>query len=192
MTKSIREMTGEELYIKYGDLVEKNSLYIQKKYFWIISKEEAIQVGWAGLLLLAKKYEPIAEDESNIEALISLRVQGAIKDSVRKITGVKKAGDLYHYSVRKFEIALEDLESTQVENILGHNDPEVSEVHFDKLVEPLKSTREKEVIRLLYLYDKNSREASEILEISESRVSQVHQKALNTLKDYQKRTRYAA
>jgi len=192
MTNQIKNMSNEELYANYHEHVARSCLITWKKYDWVLPPNDAIQIGWLALINMMKNYEPMENGTSeDFLALSGMRVSGAVKDEVRKIGGVKKVKGKEIYTIRHFELSLEDTESSRADLSLYSTDPEEPEVPLEELVGMLKD-QQKEVIRGMYRYEKTMTEIAVYLNVSESRVSQIHKEALAKLRRKHGVLRYAA
>lgn len=122
--------------------------------------------GWAALCLAADRFD--AERAPAIWPYAWRRVRGAMRDLVR---------DALPFTSRHFAtpFRLESLDALAAEN----TEPQVDT--FDKLVAPL-APRDRELFRLLYVYDWPMHRAGEALGVTESRVSQLHTAGLARLR----------
>jgi len=192
MTNYIKNMSNEELYANYHEHVARSCLITWKKYDWVLPPNDAIQIGWLALIKMMENYEPLENGTpEDFLALSGMRVSGAVKDEVRKIGGVKKVKGREIYTIRHFELPIDDLDGSTPDLSLYSVDPESPEVPLEELVGVLKD-QQKEVIRGIYRYDKKMSEIALYLNVTESRVSQIHKEALFKLRRKHGGLRHAA
>lgn len=194
MTNNIKNLTNEELYTKYNKHVEKYCRITQNKYHWVITIDEAIQVGWVGLIKMMQNYQPLENStEADFLFLSSIRVSGAVKDEVRRLSGVKKSGDKVSYNIRKFETYIEELSETQaLPRSLYSIDPEMPSRSVNDMLGVLKDQQQIMVLRLYYTYDKTYSEIADISSVNVGRISQIHKAAIAKLRWYEKVNKHAA
>ena len=122
------------------------------------------------------------------ETYASLRIRGAILDQIRKMDWIPRS---LRQKQKRIEAAMAKIESET-----GHI---ASDIRLDAFIFPCQSAsssivisnsaaidslteKERSVVVLYYYEDMTLKEISLTLEVSESRVSQLHTKALNKMK----------
>jgi RNA polymerase sigma factor (sigma-70 family) len=183
MTIKIKDMTNNELYVKYGELIKGAAYNAQYKYTWAIDKDEAEQVGWIAFLRIKDSYDPKAKN-SNFEAFVSIRVRGSVIDEVRKRTTRRKMIEGKTTQIPLGDVHFEDMDTVEKERILYVKDPEITSEHFEDLINFLSNENHKKIIRWIYQYEMPISEIGLNLGICESRVSQIHKEILGNIRRY--------
>lgn len=183
MTINIKDKTSQELYYEYNQLVEAMACKAQAKYWWGISRETAIQVGWEAFIRAKEDFKTAEDlgDKSNFNGFVGMRIYGAVIDEMRKNTIHRKMVDGKFISIPKKYVYFSNMEQEEIDNILHYTTP-TEYVHIDKLLAPLKDELYQFIIRCIYQYDLPLKHIADCLNLSESRISQIHIKALSKLR----------
>lgn len=113
----------------------------------------------------------------NIKTYLRYRIDGEIKDSVRKITKSRSINGNPKFVYN----------SQLINEILVYDGR--CEIYKETLANEIRtlfsvfSSRDKKILELLYSNDLNIREVSKQMNISQSRVSQINDKCINILKE---------
>lgn len=186
-------LTSNELYNEYNDFVTRIATRARNKYWWAITEETAIQVGWEAFIRAQEKFLGTEDlgDSSNFYAYMGLKVHWAVVDEVRrkKVIRQRTGGKLVNIS--KKNLYFEDMERNEMESLLRYDDPE-DQVPFDEILSPIKDKKHEYILRGIYQYDLTMASLADTLGISESRVSQIHQTALSKLRRHHSKIDYAA
>ena len=167
----------EQLIIEYAQLVRlvagRLSMYLGHN----VEYDDLVSYGIFGLIDAIDKFN--LEKNVKFETYASLRIRGAILDQIRKMDWIPR-------TVRQRQRKIDESGPEPVMDA-AHNShyaqPEeivTQEELKTMLVKSLDNLTEKErrVIELYYYEDLTLKEISNILEVSESRVSQLHTKGL--------------
>ena len=192
MMTDISKLTSNELYDKYNDLVSATAINAKNKYWWAISKEAAIQIGWMAFIR-AKEDFRTAEDlgeKSNFNAYVGMRIYGAVVDEVRRRQIRKTMVNGKRVIIPKRLISFEDMETHEMESILRYDDPE-DYISFDEIIALLDDKKFEFILRGIYQYELTMSHLADSLGVSESRISQLHKNALSKLRRKHSKIDYA-
>lgn len=220
----------EQLIIEYAPLVKYIAGRLSIHIGYRIEYEDLISYGIFGLIDAIDKFD--CSKGVKFETYASLRIRGAIIDSIRKMdwvprtlrqknkqleqamkelemeygrepteaelaeklmVSVHEARELIKKSSVLSLVSLDDyLNQNHEDSILSSKNAQIDtpESQYDKkeiknmLVDAIDklSEREKKVVTLYYFEDLTLKEISRIMEVSESRISQIHSKAVLRLK----------
>ena len=196
----------EQLIIEYAPLVKlvagKLSMYLG----YNVEFDDLVGYGVFGLIDAIDKFD--YGKGVKFETYASLRIRGAILDQIRKMDWIprtvrQKQKEL-DGAYRKIEertgkpatdeqvaeelgISVDELDDLQNETKVTNMQPEkvVEKSELKRLLLEVLQTltdKEKKVITLYYYEELTLKEISRVLEVSESRVSQLHSKALIKMK----------
>ncbi|WP_448589595.1 sigma-70 family RNA polymerase sigma factor [Thermodesulfobium sp.] len=196
------------LALNYLPLVKRVAAKIYTSIQGKVEFEELLNYGIFGLLTSIERFEEFRN--LKFETFATHRIRGAILDGLRQIDPLKRGT---RSKVKKIDKAISDLKSslgrepndkdiadylniTQEELLdwyaeidapsIFQNDASNSEKSYIDLSMAIESLdeREKQIIDLYYYEDLSLDEIAKILNISISRVSQIHGKALIKLKSH--------
>ena len=175
-----RPETREQLILEYAPLVKAVAGRLSMYLGYNVDYEDLVSYGIFGLIDAIDKFDCLKEVK--FETYASLRIRGAILDrqSQMKITGLISLNeymdqgsdvsqDYSRHMTARFDGPEESVEKEELTKVLG----EALELLTEK---------EKKVVTLYYYEDLTLKEISNILEVSESRVSQLHTRALQKMK----------
>jgi RNA polymerase sigma factor for flagellar operon FliA len=202
----VDQMPQGELVLKHADLVKRIAYHLVSRMPPNVDVDDLIQSGMIGLLDAAKHYS--ATKGANFETYAGIRIRGAMLDEVRKSDWTPRS---VHRNMRQMADVVRKIENAKGQDAsrrlfsfdqMGSNEDESSPADharderpgpFDHIedagfrsalvaaIEGLPE-REKLVLSLYYDEDMNLREIGEVLEVSESRVCQIHGQALVRLR----------
>ena len=197
----------EQLIMEYARLVKivagRLSMYLGNN----VEYDDLVGYGIFGLIDAIDKFD--YGKNVKFETYASLRIRGSILDQIRKMDTGKVATD--EEVAKELDISVDELNNwqgqTKASNIISLEEyiDSGSEVRVSagnterfmqpeqvmekdelkkKIVEAIEELTEKEksVITLYYYEEMTLKEISMVLDVSESRVSQLHTKALNKMK----------
>ena len=177
----------EQLIIEYAQLVRlvagRLSMYLGHN----VEYDDLVSYGIFGLIDAIDKFN--LEKNVKFETYASLRIRGAILDQIRKMDWIPRT---VRQRQRKIDEAIKNIElrtgktanDADLAKELSISEDELcfclSQIKKTFFVLALDNLTEKErrVIELYYYEDLTLKEISNILEVSESRVSQLHTKGL--------------
>ena len=195
----------EKLILEYAGLVKIVAGRLGMYLGYTVEYDDLVGYGIFGLIDAIDKFE--LSKGVKFETYASLRIRGAIIDQIRKMDWIPRT---IRQKQKKIETAMQELERelgrTPNSEELAEYLEEGSDVHtepsgrprFDQpeqvvdrqetkriLAEAIDKLTEKEqkVIALYYFEELTLKEISNVLEVSESRVSQLHTKALKKMKE---------
>ena len=164
----------EALIIKYSPLVkyEANRIYVNMSSHENMELQDLVGFGSFGLIDAINKYNPNEDIKFKTYALT--QISNAIYDGLREI-------DYPPCSINDVWYAGDD-SNDKTEYVAERENTK------NKIVDALKKLpeKEKQVIILYYYYDLTLKEVANILEVPESKISQLHTKAINDIKDLYK------
>ena len=188
----------EKIIIEYAPLVRVVAGRLSMYLGYNVEYEDLVSYGIFGLIDAIDKFD--RGKDVKFETYASLRIRGSILDQIRKMDWIPRT---VRQKRKKIEEAIKQIETKTGRNVISLNEfveqggepvmdaknnshfiqPEesVQEEELKKvLMESLEllTEKEKKVILLYYYEDLTLKEISSILEVSESRVSQLHTKAL--------------
>jgi RNA polymerase sigma factor FliA len=203
----VGEVPQHELVIKHADLVKRIAYHLVSRMPPNVEVDDLIQSGMIGLLDAAKHYS--ATKGANFETYAGIRIRGAMLDEVRKSDWTPRS---VHRNMREMAEVVRKIENTKGQDAascrlfsfdqMGSSEDESSPADharderpgpFDHIQDAgfrdalagaigTLPEREKLVLSLYYDEDMNLREIGEVLEVSESRVCQIHGQALIRLR----------
>ena len=173
----------DELIVEYAQLVKLVAGRLNMYLGYNVEYDDLVGYGIFGLIDAIDKFD--YGKNVKFETYASLRIRGAILDQIRKMDWIPRS---LRQKQKRIEAAMAKIESET-----GHiaSDEELAaelEITIEELkkmmVRAIDSLTEKErsVVVLYYYEDMTLKEISLTLEVSESRVSQLHTKALNKMK----------
>ena len=195
----------DELIVEYAQLVKLVAGRLNMYLGYNVEYDDLVGYGIFGLIDAIDKFD--YGKNVKFETYASLRIRGAILDQIRKMDWIPRS---LRQKQKRIEAAMAKIESetghiASDEELAAEFTEAGSEVkmesagnsHFDQpeeaiekeelkkmMVRAIDSLTEKErsVVVLYYYEDMTLKEISLTLEVSESRVSQLHTKALNKMK----------
>ena len=158
----------EKIIIEYAPLVRVVAGRLSMYLGYNVEYEDLVSYGIFGLIDAIDKFD--RGKDVKFETYASLRIRGSILDQIRKMDWIPRT---VRQKRKKIEEAIKQIETKTGRNAL---EEELKKVLMESL--ELLTEKEKKVILLYYYEDLTLKEISSILEVSESRVSQLHTKAL--------------
>ena len=202
-----RPETREQLILEYAPLVKVVAGRLSMYLGYNVDYEDLVSYGIFGLIDAIDKFDCLKEVK--FETYASLRIRGAILDQIRKMDWIPRT---IRQRQKKIDAVIKEVEQTTGRSatdediamglglsaeeyldwqsqmkITGFDGPEES-VEKEELTKvlgealELLTEKEKKVVTLYYYEDLTLKEISNILEVSESRVSQLHTRALQKMK----------
>ena len=196
----------EQIIIEYSQLVKLVAGRLSMYLGYTVEYEDLVSYGIFGLIDAIDKFD--CDKNVKFETYASLRIRGAILDQIRKMDWIprsvrqkQKRIDAAYSKIEteygrtatdeelaaEMEISLDEFYAwqgqTKITNLVSLDELEKEELtgmiaeSLDQLTE-----KEKKVVMLYYYEDMTLKEISAVLEVSESRVSQLHTKALAKMK----------
>ncbi|MDA3861792.1 MAG: sigma-70 family RNA polymerase sigma factor [Melioribacteraceae bacterium] len=187
------EVLKKQLLLCYTNLVHYVIHHSKFVNLNIFDSRDYFQFGIEGLSEAVERFDP--QYGTKFETYAIQRIRGKIIDELRKaqikprFSLFDEPGDPYFSNVsmdRSFGVddgnSLHDLipsETQQPEEIAEKNEIK------DRLLESIKGLNERDrlIITLYYFESLNYREISEVLDITVSRISQIHSRILESLKE---------
>ena len=163
----------ENLYDEYSEYVARVSCGVARKYFWLMSRDEAIQIGWEAFLSVVNRYDGTS---AALTTFASHRIRGAILDEIRKLTGKKVKGKWANNG----KVMLDEMESDAIATLLVHQDKH-PDVGVNKLMAPISNERHRFVVVMHYSCEMSFSRIADMLGVTESRAYQIHCEALTKL-----------
>lgn len=172
--------------VKYEAFKIKSYLNMNIVYTYVIKNiidfGDLVGFGFFGLLYAVERYNP--NKDIKFKTYARLRIKGYIYDGLRKMLPPIRYYDITEYILRFSIISLNEI-SHYIENKIT---PEylLEKKEIKKgVIDALKKLpqREYEVLELYYYELLTLKEISNIFRISDRRVSQIHGKAMQDLKD---------
>ena len=148
----------------------------------IIDFEDLVGFGFFGLLYAVERYNP--NKDIKFKTYARLGIKGTIYDELRKMLPPIRYYDITEYILRFSTISLNEI-SRYIENkITPEYLLEKKEIKKE-VIDALKKLPQIEykVLKLYYYKELTLKEIVNIFEVSERRVSQIHGKAMQDLKD---------
>ena len=172
----------EQLIAEYAQLVKLVAGRLSMYLGYNVEYDDLVGYGIFGLIDAIDKFD--YSKNVKFESYASLRIRGAILDELNSWQGQTKASNLIsldEYTETGSEAKIESVTNThfdQPEEVLEKEELKI------KLTEAINSLTEKErnVITLYYYEEMTLKEISLVLNVSESRVSQLHTKALGRMR----------
>ena len=188
-----RPETREQLILEYAPLVKVVAGRLSMYLGYNVDYEDLVSYGIFGLIDAIDKFDCLKEVK--FETYASLRIRGAILDQIRKMDWIPRT---IRQRQKKIDAVIKEVEQTMDQGSDVSQDysrhttarfdgPEES-VEKEELTKvlgealELLTEKEKKVVTLYYYEDLTLKEISNILEVSESRVSQLHTRALQKMK----------
>ena len=197
-TKNPTQEMREQIIIEYAPLVKivagRLSMYLGGN----VEYEDLVSYGVFGLIDAIDKFD--TNKDVKFETYASLRIRGSILDQIRKMDWIPRT---VRQRQRKIDEAIKSLEArtgkTPTDEMLaeelGVSGEEllswqsqlkvIAETELKRMLKDamqLLTEKEQKVILLYYYEDLTLKEISRVLEVSESRISQLHTKALQKMK----------
>ena len=180
------QVLREQLIIEYSQLVKlvagRLSMYLGHN----VEYDDLVSYGIFGLIDAIDKFD--LTKNVKFETYASLRIRGAILDQIRKMDWIPRT---VRQRQKKMDDAIKQIEMRTGKTVtdeelareLGLTEDELgnwqSQLKATNLVSlDLLTEKERKVIELYYYEEMTLKEISKILEVSESRISQLHTKAL--------------
>ena len=164
------------LYEKYNSFVRKTSLHMHKRFYWSFDPEEIIQIGWERFMKAYKNFKGDEETELvKFYKYMRFKIQNGIIDEVRAKNGRYEKIQ----RVKRCEFIEDNL--TQCDHVLQEDFKYPKDISFKSIINNLDK-KQRNVLSLYYIWDKNQREIGETLNITESGVCLLRKKALKELK----------
>ena len=188
----------EQLILEYAPLVKVVAGRLSMYLGYNVEYEDLVSYGIFGLIDAIDKFDYLKEVK--FETYASLRIRGAILDQIRKMDWIPRT---IRQKQKKIEAVIKEVEQSTGNEYMEQGSDisqdyrrhtsshfEAPEERIEKeelakvLGEALQLLTEKEqkVITLYYYEELTLKEISNILEVSESRVSQLHTRALKKMK----------
>ena len=187
----------EKLILEYSPLVKVVAGRLSMYLGYNVEYDDLVGYGIFGLIDAIDKFDPTKEVK--FETYASLRIRGSILDQIRKMDWIPRT---IRQKQKKIEAAIKEIEDVvslnefieqggseaPFENSYSRYDGpeevyekgELKEVLMQAL--EMLTEKEQKVILLYYYEELTLKEISRVLEVSESRISQLHTKALQKMK----------
>ncbi len=186
--KNPKEELKKKIILQYSNLVHYVIHHSKLNIFNdIIDERDYFQFGIEGLSEAIDRFDP--EFGTKFETYAIQRIRGKIIDELRKIKIKSKVNDIQLQTIFLDASINSDDNSTyhevipseteNPEEIFGHSETK------EMILEALNKLNERErlVIILYYYEDLNYKEIAKLLKITVSRVSQIHSKVMEELKN---------
>ena len=198
----------EKLILEYAGLVKIVAGRLGMYLGYTVEYDDLVGYGTFGLIDAIDKFDALKGVK--FETYASLRIRGAILDQIRKMDWIPRTlrqkqrkletacqklesehgrAGTEEELAKELEISLEELGSWQnqmkVTNLVSLDEKAVEKEELKRqLMEALESLteNEKKVILFYYYEELTLKEISRILEVSESRISQLHTKGLQKMR----------
>lgn len=179
----------KRIILQYTNLVH---YVIQRSHLiaqTVMNEDDYFQIGVEGLSEAIERYDPAYG--TKFETYAIPRIKGKIMDELRRIHAKAMVGEERKQFAKMFSLSEQynDEEGSQLYELLpDENDTPEEEYNKNELremvVEALKALPERErlIITLYYYENLSYKEISELLSITISRVSQIHTKVIEKLK----------
>ncbi len=190
--KNPNESLKRQIIVNYTNLVHyviQNSHFVNLN---VVEEKDYFQFGVEGLSEAIDRFDP--DFGTKFETYAIQRIRGKIIDELRKLQ-IKPRNNFDEQGNRKYSnISLDYNTSSDdgysLHEILPSDEPKPEE-EFQKsedkelLKEAIKNLTERErlIISLYYYENLNYKEIAEVLDVSVSRISQLHSKVMNKLKE---------
>jgi RNA polymerase sigma factor for flagellar operon FliA len=184
-------------------LVKRIALHLLARLPSSVELDDLQQAGLLGLLSAVRSYSP--DQGASFETYAGIRIKGAMLDELRKLSWAPRS---VHEKARKMAQAVRDVEARNngqasdaeiaqemlfIEDAGVEDDQEADENPAEMMEdERFRSAltavidglpeRERMVMALYYQEELNLKEVGLVLEVSESRVSQIHSQALTRIR----------
>ena len=184
-----RPETREQLILEYAPLVKAVAGRLSMYLGYNVDYEDLVSYGIFGLIDAIDKFDCLKEVK--FETYASLRIRGAILDQIRKMDWIPRT---IRQRQKKIDAVIKEVEqttgrsATDSRHMTARFDGPEESVEKEELTKvlgealELLTEKEKKVVTLYYYEDLTLKEISNILEVSESRVSQLHTRALQKMK----------
>ncbi|MDO7019342.1 sigma-70 family RNA polymerase sigma factor, partial [Brachyspira innocens] len=195
----------EALIIKYSPLVkyEANRIYVNMSSHENMELQDLVGFGSFGLIDAINKYNPNEDIKFKTYALtqISNAIYDGLIDAINKYNPNEDI-KFKTYALTQISNAIYDglreidYPPCSINDVWYAGDDSNDKTEYvaerentkNKIVDALKKLpeKEKQVIILYYYYDLTLKQVANILEVPESKISQLHTKAINDIKDLYK------
>ncbi len=196
----VEGLTKSELILKYGERVRVIARRIASSLPQSVDPEDLVSVGFMGLMNAADRFD--ASKGAKFSTYAEFRIRGAILDELRNQDWIPKP---VRAKIKKDEATAKKLGPLMLVNYGDLNeDPALEEkmtehaggekatpytmasrsdakAWMDRMMADL-SENERRVLSMYYYRELNLREIAQILELTESRISQIHSQAIFKLK----------
>ena len=179
----------EKIVEKYIPLVKYLASRIMLGKTKYIEYEDLVSYGIVGLLDAINRYD--SSKGMKFSSYATLRIKGAMIDEIRKNRPISKGA---MDKLAKYNESVERLQN------IFMREPSIKEIAIDLeynekleiLSEAIEKLKEKDKLILnLYYYEKFTlKEIGQVLEVSESRVCQLHSRAIRNLREIMKKKNY--
>lgn len=221
------DLSPDELVRRYSPLVYRIAKRVRRRTGYAVELDDLVCEGTIGLLQAAERFDKSRETE--FEHLASVRVHGAMLDSLRRLDPLsqrrRREAKKHQKMQRKLESALSRTPTApEMAEALGmelddyykistelQTQPPVSlddmvgeirgksesphegaqALELRDLMKGMMETlgeRHKLVLSLIYYNELSQKDVSQVLEVTEARISQIHKEALDKLKRKMKST----
>jgi len=191
--QSPSEVIKKQLLLCYTNLVHYVIHHSRFSNLNIFDSRDYFQFGIEGLSEAVERFDP--EFGTKFETYAIQRIRGKIIDELRKaqikprFSVFDEPGEPYFSNI-SLDRSFGDEDGASLHEIIP-SESEVPDVTAEKndikeiLLDAIKSLAERDrlIITLYYFENLNYREISEVLGITVSRISQIHQKIMNKLKE---------
>jgi RNA polymerase sigma factor for flagellar operon FliA len=190
--KNPNELLKQKIMVNYTNLVHyviHNSHFVNLS---VIEEKDYFQFGIEGLSEAIDRFDP--DFGTKFETYAIQRIRGKIIDELRKLQ-IKPRNNFDEQGNHKYSNISLDYHSASedgysLHEVLPSEEPKPEE-EFQKveekefLKEAIKSLNERErlIISLYYYENLNYKEIAEVLEVSVSRISQIHSRVMEKLKE---------
>ena len=189
----------EKIILEYAPLVKMVAGRLSMYLGYNVEYEDLVSYGIFGLIDAIDKFDALKDVK--FETYASLRIRGAILDQIRKMDWIPRT---IRQKQKKIDTAIREItnvislnefleQGSEIPNDNNFNrkaqfDEPEAVIERDELKRilagalELLTEKERKVIVLYYYEDLTLKEISSILEVSESRTSQLHTRALQKMK----------
>ena len=165
-------MDKHSLWQRYVPLVRHEALRLQVRLPASVELDDLLQAGGIGLLNAVERYDALQGTAFTTYAV--QRIRGAMLDELRSRDWVPRS---VRRNAREVAQAIGQLEQEPLQQLLDSN----LRQRVMEAIETLPE-REKLVLTLYYQEELNLKEIGAVLEVGESRVSQLHSQAIKRLR----------
>lgn len=176
------------LIIQYQKLVHYVIHHSKFVDFNILDDRDYFQFGIEGLSEAVDRFDP--NYGTKFETYAIQRIRGKIIDELRKISVKPRTQDEdFHYTTVSINAPVDEDESQQLYEILPSDSPDPNEIteknqareFLDKAIQEL-GERERLILSLYYYENLSYKEIGKLMNITVSRISQIHTRIIANLK----------
>ena len=190
--KNPNELLKKKIIVNYTNLVHYVIHHSHFVNLSVIEEKDYFQFGIEGLSEAIDRFDP--DFGTKFETYAIQRIRGKIIDELRKLQ-IKPRNNFdengnYKYSNISLDYHSASEDGYSLHEVLSSEEPKPEEEYQkieqkDLLKEAIKTLNERErlIISLYYYENLNYKEISEVLDISVSRVSQIHSRVMEKLKE---------